>query len=324
MKLDKLNPLKNKVGEEGYEIRLYPGEEGPGKIHVGVQVKDASVPAEYKVFFVPAATYAEFEIYPAKGWESSNAEMDRWLDENSTTYQQAQLDVMKYAIEVYDKRYKGDKDPESVVGFLQPIVPALPENNMPNMIAGQIREMGRNIEKFAEAVMSKKVMRGSEEAAAEPDPVKRATWAKEAIDQLDLLIDNKTHKKIMSACGYKCHAVNNSFTEEAKKRRQFYATEEEFLKMELNPPPGTGSRFERVGNIIYNYYTPRQTGKGIRCYCYLIGGLPEGVNASPTYCQCSRAFIEKYWEGALGRPVKVELGETAITGSDECKFIIHL
>jgi predicted hydrocarbon binding protein len=52
--------------------------------------------------------------------------------------------------------------------------------------------------------------------------------------------------------------------------------------------------------------------------------LPEGVNASPTYCQCPRGFVEKYWEAALGRPVKVVVEHTAITGGDECKFIIHL
>jgi len=51
--------------------------------------------------------------------------------------------------------------------------------------------------------------------------------------------------------------------------------------------------------------------------------LPEGTNVSPTYCQCSRGFV-KVLEGALGRPVQVEVKETAITGADECKFIIHL
>ena len=112
--------------------------------------------------------------------------------------------------------------------------------------------------------------------------------------------------------------------EEARERRSKFKTEEEFLKYKLNPPPGTGSRYERAGGIIYNYYTPRQEGTGKRCYCYLIGGLPEGVTASPTFCQCSRAWIEKYWEGALGRSIRVELGKTAISGSDECQFIIHL
>jgi predicted transcriptional regulator YdeE len=120
MKIQKMHPLKNQVGEEGYEIRMYPAE-GLGKVHVGMQVKDASVPAEYKVFFVPAATYAEFEIYPSKGYESSNAEMSKWLEENAGTYREDLFDGLKCGIEVYDKRYKGDKDPKSVVGILVPI-----------------------------------------------------------------------------------------------------------------------------------------------------------------------------------------------------------
>jgi predicted transcriptional regulator YdeE len=121
-KLDKINALKNKVGEVGYEIRMYPGE-GPGEVHVGVQVKDARVPAEYKVVSLPASLYAEFEIYPSKGYESSNTEMSNWISENARVYREGRLDDKTYSIEVYDKRYKGDKDPGSVVGILVPITP---------------------------------------------------------------------------------------------------------------------------------------------------------------------------------------------------------
>ena len=121
MKIQKMNPLKNQVGEEGYEIRMYPGD-GLGKIHVGVAVKDAGVPAEYKTVQVPACTYAEFEIFPSKGWESSNAVMNGWLEEHAGTYREALLDGTKYAIEVYDKRYRGDQDPKSVVGIWIPVV----------------------------------------------------------------------------------------------------------------------------------------------------------------------------------------------------------
>jgi predicted transcriptional regulator YdeE len=121
MKMDKVNPLKNKAGEEGYEIRMYPAE-GPGEVHVGMCVKDARVPAEYRTISLPASQYAEFEIYPSKGWESSNAAMDKWLYENAGVYKEVLLGGKHYAIEVYDQRYKGDKDPASVVGILVPIV----------------------------------------------------------------------------------------------------------------------------------------------------------------------------------------------------------
>ena len=196
--------------------------------------------------------------------------------------------------------------------------------NMKEIIAGQMKEIRNRIEQYAGPEVCTKVLAGSEEAAEFTNPVDNALWMKEAIDRLDELTDEDTRKKIMSACGQHCNQVFKKETEEARARRLNYDTEEEFLKYELQPPHGTGVRFERDGDIIYNYYTPRQYGKGMRCYCYLIGALPQEMTASPTYCQCSRAWQEKYWEGALGRPVRVELGETAITGADECKFIIHL
>jgi predicted transcriptional regulator YdeE len=326
MKLEKVSPLKNQVGEVGYEVRMYPAE-GPGKIFVGVQVKDSNVPKEYKLFFVPAATYAEFEIYPAKGYESSNAEMSKWLEDTAGVYKQALLDGMHYGIEVYDKRFKGNDNPESVVGFLEPIVKVEPGFDITQMVAGPMGEIARRIEQFAGAEVSKKVMKGSDEIIAAEDPVKGALWMKEAIDRLDNLTDKKTRAKIMTACGRSCNTVNHKDTEEARQLRLLCASEEDFLTM--MEPPGNGVRYERDGNTLIQYYTPRKYGtqkygKGIRCYCSLVNALPDGVNASPTYCQCARAFTEQHWEYVLGRPVKVELGETAIMGADECKFIIHL
>ncbi len=121
-KLTSTSPLANKVGEDGYEVRMYSGE-GAGEVHVGFAVKNSHVPPEYKVLSLPARTYAEFEIRPAKGYESSNAEMNRWLAEHAGTYREALLDGRHYAIEVYDARYKGDRDPNSVVGILMPVIP---------------------------------------------------------------------------------------------------------------------------------------------------------------------------------------------------------
>ena len=196
---------------------------------------------------------------------------------------------------------------------------------MKEIIAGQMKEMRDQIEQYAGEEVLAEVFKDSEKAAASTNPVDNALWMKEAIDRLDALTDKETRGRIMSACGRHCNEVFRKETEEAKARRLKYENEEEFLKDELNPPPGTGVRFERDGDIIYNYYTPRKYGNGMRCYCYLIGALPEGVTASPTFCQCSRAWQERYWEGALGRPVRVDLRETAISsGTDECKFIVHL
>ena len=322
MKLEKVSPLKNQVGEAGYEVRMYPAE-GPGKIFVGVQVKNASIPKEYQVFYVPAATYAEFEIYPAKGYESSNAEMSKWLEDNASAYRQAQVNGMHYGIEVYDKRFKGNDNPESVVGFWEPIVPVTGEFDPAQFILGPLSEFCGRIEEFAGKAVSKKVLKGKDEMLAAKDPVKGSVWMKEAIDRLDTLTDKKTRVEIMTACGKSCNAHNDKDNNELKQMRDFCATEEEFLEKFIQPP-GNGARNERRGNLLIQHYTPSKYRKGLRCYCSLVNMLPEGVNASPTYCQCSRAFVQVLWEAVLERPLKVELGKTAIMGADECQFIIHL
>jgi predicted hydrocarbon binding protein len=52
--------------------------------------------------------------------------------------------------------------------------------------------------------------------------------------------------------------------------------------------------------------------------------LKKNCQMSPTYCLCSRGFVQKYWEGIVGKPLTVELLESCLTGARECKFAIHL
>jgi predicted transcriptional regulator YdeE len=121
MKLEKLNPLKNTVEPVGYEVRMYPGGVGPGNVHIGMNVSETNVPPEYKCLSVPASLYAEFLIYPAKGYGSSNEDIETWLSDNADKYTQRYMDGNAYGIEVYDERFKGNEDTESVVVMLVPL-----------------------------------------------------------------------------------------------------------------------------------------------------------------------------------------------------------
>jgi hypothetical protein len=53
-------------------------------------------------------------------------------------------------------------------------------------------------------------------------------------------------------------------------------------------------------------------------------GLPEGLLASLTFCQCSRGYVEWNWRAILGRPVQVEVVASRIAGAEECEFVIRL
>lgn len=194
---------------------------------------------------------------------------------------------------------------------------------MTKATAGQIAEIEGRIEEFAGKKVRDKVMEGSEKAAKYSDRAQTALWFKDAIDRLDATTTPEKCKQIMNACGYTCIARAKGLANGLKNRRLKHKTEEEFLAAEIKKPV-KGIRLERQGNILVQYYTPRTYGTPRRCFCGLMVALPEGVNVSPTYCQCSRGFVEKYWEGPLGRPVKVEVIETCLTAANECKFIIHL
>ncbi len=189
--------------------------------------------------------------------------------------------------------------------------------------AGQIQEIGGRIEQSAGADTRKAVMVGADKASKSTDSVEVALWVKAAIDRLDKLVSADAGAQIMGACGHNCIAVNSGVLKRAQARRAKYPSEEAFLRAEARKPP-SGTRLELSEKLLTHYYTPRSFGKGMRCYCGLMRGLPEDTTASRTYCQCSRGFVERYWEGILGRPVRVDLGATALTGARECQFTIYL
>lgn len=103
----------------------------------------------------------------------------------------------------------------------------------------------------------------------------------------------------------------------ALKRHFGYEKLEDFLDAEARSPP-RGMLVERDRDaIIFGYTTDAY---GVRCYCGLVQGLPLGETVSGTYCVCSVGFVEMYWEQMLRRHVKVELLESAVTGSNIYRF----
>lgn len=141
---------------------------------------------------------------------------------------------------------------------------------------------------------------------------------KAAMERMDGLLDQETRGRIMGGCGRNCADHSHAGpVAGALKRRSRYETLEEFLDAEERSPP-RGMLVERDGAAVIFGYTP--AAYGVRCYCGLVQGLPQGEVMSGTYCGCSVGFVERYWEQVLGRQVKVELLESAVTGSNVCRF----
>jgi hypothetical protein len=188
---------------------------------------------------------------------------------------------------------------------------------------GQLEVLGANIEDLAGRGAREKVMQGQETLTEKSKPEVIAEWVRGAMERLDAAVDQPAREKIMLHCGHNCAAVNSRPLDSAKKRRAKHKTLDDFIAAEIAKPP-SGMRLEREGDIVYQFYTPQSYSHPMRCYCGLLRALPQDEVISKTYCQCSRGFVQKWWQGILRREVEVDLLETAVSGASECKFAIHL
>jgi Family of unknown function (DUF6144) len=188
---------------------------------------------------------------------------------------------------------------------------------------GVLIAMENCLEQVAGKSLAAKVMKGSDQITEKTDKKTVAQWVKIAMERLDSSLDEKTRARIMQDCGYNCAEKNHKVIERALGRRKKYACIDDFLEAEKQSPM-KGTRLTREGNIIYQSYNPQTFTRPIRCYCSLFRGLPIEDTVSLTYCNCSKGFVEKYWEPILQKPVKVDLLQSAISGAKECIFAIHL
>jgi hypothetical protein len=150
--------------------------------------------------------------------------------------------------------------------------------------------------------------------------VERAMWVKDVIQNLDEVVAVDTREEIMHGNGVNC-ANHNRVVKAALARQNKYETLDAFLDAEIKKP-STGTSLERQGGALILSYLPHQFSRPMRCFCGLVNSLLEGEVISPTYCQCSVAFVKTWWSAVIGKPVRVQLIESSITGSDKCRFRI--
>ena len=188
---------------------------------------------------------------------------------------------------------------------------------------GVLIAMENCLKQIAGKSVAAKIMEGSKQITEKTDSKKVAQWVRNAMERLDASVDEEPRVRVMQNCGYNCAEKNHRVIERAVERRKKHASTDDFLEAEeQNPIKGT--KLVRQGNIIYHSHTPQAFTKPMRCYCSLFRELPTEDTVSLTYCNCSKGFVEKYWEAILQKPVKVDLLQSAISGAKECIFAIHL
>lgn len=138
-----------------------------------------------------------------------------------------------------------------------------------------------------------------------------AVCVKEVMDRFDNTVkdENKRHN-VMETLGNYCVQNMLKTAEEVKEQSE---SVEEIVK-NLNIKFGA-ELFRLDGNKIHSTLN--------RCFCHW--GVKETKEPiSITYCHCSLGWMKTLFKTLLDKPVEVDLIQSVITGSDSCKFIIHL
>jgi predicted hydrocarbon binding protein len=134
-------------------------------------------------------------------------------------------------------------------------------------------------------------------------------WIATLMDGLAKNIDEKTLAMVLEKCGRQCQS--QGFVKKARSIYQKSNSTEEFLEK-------LGQIYKHLqveGNKVYIVYP--------RCYCSQVNKIPKG-KLSGTYCNCSRGWAKALFEGALGKPVEVNMEKSIVNGDDQCKFRIIL
>jgi len=102
--------LQNKMGEEVFEIRSAGGD-NDGVCLIGARVRDSRIPPGFHLLVLPAQDYAAFYVGDAFGVDSSqNLAMNRWLDNNSESMEQATIEGQPYVVKRYGEGFEPEED----------------------------------------------------------------------------------------------------------------------------------------------------------------------------------------------------------------------
>ncbi len=166
----------------------------------------------------------------------------------------------------------------------------------------------------------------------------RFHWTKEALEILDDRADEDQKYDILSSCAHvfpkeQIEKLRTVYEEEKIRTGQALRGVDAVLAF-MGADPGWGERPTREGNIVYSSKSPRNPRgydeakteaerKKAYCFCPLVrnhldGGMPD------IFCYCGSGWYRQQWEGAIGKPVRIEIVESILKGDCVCRFAIHL
>jgi len=198
--------------------------------------------------------------------------------------------------------------------------------------------LARNLERVVGPAAREAVMQGSDAIGVETSLDDRFQWVKQALERLDGLADEGQEYDLLSSCAHvfpaeqvaKLKAVYDDARQQMGDALQ--AVDAVIAFMDGDPGWQKGSR--REGRIVYAAKNPRDPQayekaqseadkKQAYCFCPIVRShLGQGMPTS--FCYCGAGWYRRQWEGAIGKPVTIEVVQSILKGDDVCQFAIRL
>ena len=140
------------------------------------------------------------------------------------------------------------------------------------------------------------------------------------VAKMDERLDKPTRDGLMAACGAAC--FQGSRPPQPKPTAEQAA--QNFGKLRKWVGPTNVVPGERE-TLVHFEYTQNHAGLKVAdgyCLCPIFENAPKGM--SPTYCECSRGYVQQMVGSMLGREVTVELKAALLRGDKGCKFDVHI
>ncbi|MFX0094202.1 MAG: GyrI-like domain-containing protein, partial [Candidatus Hodarchaeota archaeon] len=194
----------------------------------------------------------------------------------------------------------------------------------------------KNLDRVLGKEERKKVMQ--EKISLESTLDVRFQWSKGCIEQLERRGNIDQNYDIISSCAHvfpkdqiaKLRIVYEKTRNETKDPFKGVDAVIEFMDKD----PGWPGPPIREGNIIYSAKSPcnqqaydkaknKAERKKAYCFCPIVRNhLDRGMPS--TFCYCGAGWYRQQWEGALGKPVKIEIVKSLLKDDELCQFAIHL
>lgn len=198
--------------------------------------------------------------------------------------------------------------------------------------------LGRHACRVMGDAAAQEVMEDSDGLLPESTVDERFCWIKGAIERLDGIADEPQRYDAVSSCAHVFPAGQveklRLAYESARARGDDSLQAVDAVLDLMAADPCWGERPRREGRVIYSSKKPRDpqafaaatsTAEKRRaaCFCPIIRNqLDEGMPI--TFCYCGAGWYRRQWEGATGKPVRIDVVESLLKGDERCTFAIHL